>query len=70
VLVVTRDRHRFPWMVHALDAVRALRPDAVLLEMGITGVSDVDAPAIASFGATQATTRAIVQLLSATASPA
>jgi beta-N-acetylhexosaminidase len=70
VLVVTRDRHRFPWMVRKFDAMRTMRPDAVLIEMGITGVSDVDAPAIATFGATQANTRAIVQLLSATASPA
>jgi beta-N-acetylhexosaminidase len=70
VLVVTRDRHRFPWMVRMLDAMRDLRPDTVLIEMGITGVSDVDAPAIASFGATQANTWAIVRLLSAAASPA
>jgi hypothetical protein len=57
-------------MVRMLDAMRDLRPDTVLIEMGLTGVSDVDAPAIVTFGATQANTRAIVQLLSATASPA
>ncbi|MEO7126893.1 MAG: glycoside hydrolase family 3 N-terminal domain-containing protein [Nakamurella sp.] len=63
VLVVTRDRHRSPWMVRVLGAVRSVRPDTVLIEMGISGVTDADAPAIASFGATRANTRAVVELL-------
>jgi hypothetical protein len=42
-----------------------MRPDAVLVEMGITGVSETDAPAIASFGASTANSRAVAELLAA-----
>jgi beta-N-acetylhexosaminidase len=65
VLVVTRDRHRHPWMAAALRGVRAMRPDAVLVEMGTTGVGEADAPAIASFGASTANSRADAELLAA-----
>lgn len=67
VLVVTRDRHRHPWMFDVLAGVRAVRPDTVLVEMGITGVAPSDAPALASFGATRANARAVVDLLTGTA---
>lgn len=63
VLLVTRDRHRYQWMQDVVDRVRAVRSDAILIEMGISGVSDDDAPAIASYGATLANTRAVVDLL-------
>ena len=61
VVLVTRDRHRHPWMVRTLDAVRADRPDAVLLEMGTTGVRGAQAPAVGSYGATLANTRAALR---------
>jgi beta-N-acetylhexosaminidase len=63
VLVVTRDRHRHPWMRAIVDGVRRIRPDAVLVEMGISGVSADDGPAIASYGATLANARAVVESL-------
>ncbi len=63
VLVVTSDRHRYPWMSAAVDAVRDRRPDAVLIEMGTTGVHGTDAPAIASFGSGLANTQAVVDVL-------
>lgn len=63
VLVVTRDRHRYPWMVDLLSRARAVAPGAVLVEMGISGVTEADAPAIASYGATLANARAVVELL-------
>jgi len=63
VLVVTRDRHRHPWMVADLNRIRQARPDAVLVEMGISGVADGDGPAVASFGATLAASRAVVEQL-------
>lgn len=66
VLVVTRDRHRHPWMREALADVRALRRDAVLVEMGTSGVDENQAPAIASFGASQANARAVAQILRST----
>lgn len=64
VLIITRDRHRYPWMRSALVNVRTIRPDAVLVEMGITGVTEQDSPAIATFGATLASSYAVGQLLS------
>ena len=63
VLVVTSDRHRYPWMSTLVDSVRQQREDAVLIEMGTTGVAGVPAPAIASFGSGLANTRAVVDLL-------
>ena len=63
VIIVTRDRHRHPWMVGLLAAARTLRPDAVLVEMGISGVDIADAPALASFGAGAANAGAVVRLM-------
>lgn len=63
VMVVTRDRHRYPWMVELLSRARAVAPAAILVEMGISGVTHEDAPAVASYGATLANTRAVVELL-------
>lgn len=63
VLVVTRDRHRHLWMQDVIDQVRQLRVDAVVVEMGLLGVSESEAPAIASFGASWANTAAIVRSL-------
>lgn len=63
VLIVTRDRHRFGWMGDIVAATRWLRPEAILVEMGISGVSASDAPALATFGATAASSHAIVRLL-------
>ncbi len=65
VLVVTRDRHRHSWMQQVVDQVRLLRTDAVLIEMGLLGVCDTDAPAIASFGASAANTTAVLRALDA-----
>jgi beta-N-acetylhexosaminidase len=69
VLVVTRDRHRHPWMSELLAAVRAVRADAVLVEMGISGVPASDAPAVASYGATAANAAAVVRMLVGPSSP-
>ena len=63
VLVVTSDRHRYPWMSAVVDTVRGRRADAVLIEMGTTGIEAADAPAIASFGSGLANTQAVVDVL-------
>jgi beta-N-acetylhexosaminidase len=65
VIVVTSDRHRYPWMGDVVGRVRAIRPDAVLLEMGTGDVQPQEAPAIASFGSGLVNTRAVVDLLRA-----
>ena len=66
VLVVTNDRHRYPWMSAVVDTVRAQRADAVLIEMGTTGVDGVSAPAVATFGSGMANAQAVVDLLTGT----
>ncbi|SDO71614.1 beta-N-acetylhexosaminidase [Nakamurella panacisegetis] len=63
VLVVTSDRHRHDWMRAAVALVRSIRPDAVLVEMGTGGVSDADAPALASYGSGPANARAVLDRL-------
>ena len=65
VVVVTRDRHRNAWMSQRLAEIRRIRPDAVLLEMGITGVGSADAPGVASYGATMANSTAALAVLRA-----
>ncbi|WP_353649275.1 glycoside hydrolase family 3 N-terminal domain-containing protein [Nakamurella sp. A5-74] len=65
VVVITRDRHRHRWMRELTTAVRTHRPDAVLLEMGVAGVADEDVPALATYGATRASTQAALRLLGA-----
>lgn len=65
VVVVTSDRHRYPWMAEVVGRVRSLRPDAVLVEMGTSDVARGDAPAISSFGAGLVNSRAVVELLRA-----
>jgi beta-N-acetylhexosaminidase len=69
VLIVTSDRHRYPWMTSVVETVLAQRPDAVLVEMGITGVDAAHAPAIASFGSGLANTSAVIQALTRRTSP-
>jgi len=67
VVLLTRDRHRHPWMLGVLQQMRSLRADAVLLEMGTTGVHQGQAPAIASYGATSVNSRAALDALGAPA---
>src|SRR5205823_7474062 len=41
LVLVVRDAHRHPWMASALLAVTAVRPDAIVVEMGIAyGLGD------------------------------
>lgn len=61
ILLVTRDRHRYPWMDAVVAAVRAGRPDAVLIEMGTSDVAISDGPAIASFGSGLANSDAVIE---------
>jgi beta-N-acetylhexosaminidase len=69
VLVVTSDRHRYRWMTSVVETVRRHRPDAVLIEMGTTGVAGAHAPAIATFGSGLANTNAVIEALTSRTSP-
>lgn len=63
VVLVTRDRHRHPFMAEVITAVRSVRADAVVVEMGTTGLAGLAGPAVASYGATQALAQAVVAAL-------
>lgn len=63
IVLLTRDRHRFSWMTDTLAALRALRPDAVLVEMGSAAIDPSLAPAIATHGASMANAGAVVAAL-------
>jgi len=42
IVLAVRDLHRNPWMQRAVDAVRAQRPDAVVVEFGLPYGDDAD----------------------------
>ncbi|GGM15474.1 glycoside hydrolase family 3 protein [Dactylosporangium sucinum] len=62
LVLVVRDPHRYPWMADALRASLAVRPDAVVVEMGVPADPRGDIH-IATFGATAASGRAVAELL-------
>ncbi|MEU4419796.1 glycoside hydrolase family 3 protein [Actinoplanes sp. NPDC024001] len=62
IVLVVRDVHRHPWIAETLTRVLALRPDAIVVEMGIpeTVLGGVH---IATFGATRALGRAAAEII-------
>ncbi|WP_432980806.1 glycoside hydrolase family 3 protein [Dactylosporangium sp. CA-233914] len=62
LVLVVRDPHRYAWMANALGAVLSVRPDAVVVEMGVPAAPRGDVH-IATFGATAAAGRAVAELL-------
>jgi len=69
LLIVVRDAHRHPAAQHAIGRLRAARPDAVVVEMGLPAwqpATPDHSPAgayLATFGATRASGRAAAELL-------
>ncbi|MEU8568439.1 glycoside hydrolase family 3 protein [Streptomyces pathocidini] len=51
VVAVVRDAHRNPWMAEAVDALVAVRPDTVVVEMGVPQARPTGALHIATHGA-------------------
>jgi beta-N-acetylhexosaminidase len=62
LLLVVRDPHRYAWITDSLRASLAVRPDAVVVEMGVPAAPRGDLH-IATFGATAASGRAVAELL-------
>nr|BFE64853.1 glycoside hydrolase family 3 protein [Dactylosporangium thailandense] len=62
LVLVARDPHRYEWMTESLKGALSVRPDAVVVEMGVPAspLGDVH---IATFGATAAAGRAVAELL-------
>jgi beta-N-acetylhexosaminidase len=63
LVVVARDATRVGWVGRALAGILALRPDAVVVEMGLPGPVPPAAGWIATGGASSASARAAVELL-------
>ncbi|MDG6107534.1 glycoside hydrolase family 3 protein [Dactylosporangium aurantiacum] len=62
LVLVVRDPHRYAWITDALRASLAVRPDAIVVEMGVPAAPRGDLH-IATFGATAASGRAVAELL-------
>jgi beta-N-acetylhexosaminidase len=63
LVLVVRDAHRYPWVLDAVAAALAARPDAVIVEMGIPMVTPGRVH-VATYGATAVAGRAAAELLS------
>jgi beta-N-acetylhexosaminidase len=66
LVLVVRDAHRHAWMASALAAVTAVRPDAIVVEMGIAyglGEKSAGATLIATHGAALVSGLAAARLL-------
>ncbi|GAA2498387.1 glycoside hydrolase family 3 protein [Winogradskya humida] len=68
LVLVVRDAHRHPWVADALAATLAVRPDAIVVEMGVP-VSVSGGLHLATHGATRACGQAAAELLAGTSVP-
>ncbi|MBB2942893.1 beta-N-acetylhexosaminidase [Actinoplanes lutulentus] len=62
LVLVVRDVHRHPWIAETLTAVLAVRPDAIVVEMGIP-VEVAGGVHIATYGATRALGLAAAEII-------
>lgn len=63
LVIVVRDAHRHPWQTDALRHLLAARSDAVVVEMGLPGRSDLGAVHIATHGSARVCGQAAAELL-------
>jgi beta-N-acetylhexosaminidase len=66
LVLVVRDAHRHPWISETLTHTLAVRPDAVVVEMGLPQ-SITGGVHLATYGATAACGQAAAELLAGTA---
>jgi beta-N-acetylhexosaminidase len=62
LVLVVRDVHRHTWIAEALDCVLRLRPDAIVVEMGVP-VAISGGLHLATYGATRACGQAAAELI-------
>jgi beta-N-acetylhexosaminidase len=62
LVLVVRDVHRHPWIAEALDCTLRLRPDAIVVEMGVP-VAVSGGVHLATYGATRACGQAAAELI-------
>ncbi|MBO3746623.1 glycoside hydrolase family 3 protein [Streptosporangiaceae bacterium NEAU-GS5] len=63
LVIVVRDAHRYPWQLEAIEVLLAARPDAVVVEMGLPGRTDLGAVHVATHGAARVCGQAAAELL-------
>ncbi|MGA5557289.1 glycoside hydrolase family 3 protein [Streptomyces lavendulocolor] len=63
IVAVVRDVHRHPWMAGALDALLAVRPETVIVEMGVNQAPARGALHIATHGAARVCGTAAAEVL-------
>ncbi|BCJ55634.1 hydrolase [Actinoplanes sp. NBRC 14428] len=68
LVLVVRDAHRHPWVADALARTLAVRPDAIVVEMGVP-VAVSGGVHVATYGATRACGQAAAELLAGAGVP-
>ncbi|WP_067502883.1 glycoside hydrolase family 3 protein [Actinoplanes sp. TFC3] len=68
LVLVVRDAHRHPWIADALERTLAVRPDAIVVEMGVP-VSVSGGLHLATYGATRACGQAAAELIAGSPVP-
>ncbi|GII60557.1 hydrolase [Sphaerisporangium krabiense] len=63
LVLVVRDAHRHAWQIDALTRLLAARPDAIVVEMGLPGRTDLGAVHIATHGAARVCGQAAAEVL-------
>jgi beta-N-acetylhexosaminidase len=69
LVLVVRDAHRHPWVADALERTLAVRPDAIVVEMGVP-VLISGGVHLATHGATRACGQAAAEVIAGTSIPA
>lgn len=65
LVLVVRDAHRYPWVLDAVAELLAVRPDAIVVEMGIP-MAVLGATHLATYGATRVAGQAAAERLAGT----
>jgi len=68
LVLVVRDAHRHPWIAAALRSTLAVRPDAIVVEMGVP-VTISGGLHIATYGATRSCGQAAAEVIAGTSIP-
>jgi beta-N-acetylhexosaminidase len=68
LVLVVRDAHRHPWIADALRRTLAVRPDAIVVEMGVP-VAISGGLHLATYGATRACGQAAAEIIAGTSVP-
>ncbi|MYS54767.1 glycoside hydrolase family 3 protein, partial [Streptomyces sp. SID6013] len=66
LVIVARDAARHAWMSRAVTGLTAARPDAIVVEMGLPGISTTAAAQIFTHGASAASGAAAAEVLTTT----